>query len=102
MQKQIDPKYDISREGRELVKNYQLAFQRTLRAAQELNRAQCEEANARSALVKWCAPADAKPGEKFGIWCRDEYGNEVLLEVQTEITNGDEIVPATVNIRPRK
>jgi len=105
---QIDPDYDISREGRELVKSYQLAVRRVENARQELNRAECDEQNARDALVKWCAPADAKPGEKFGIWCRDQNGNEVLLEVQTEHVEGDphgsiaHRVPSRVNIRPRK
>src|SRR6266704_3136242 len=84
MTETIDPKYDISPEGRKLVKVYQQSVDETERTKNSYNRAVVDQANARQALIKWCSPGDAKPGEKFGIWSRDQYGNEVLIEVQTE------------------
>jgi len=114
MNEVIDPKYDISQEGRKLVKAYQYAVDQVERTKNEANRARCDEANARKALIKWCSPADAKPGEKFGIWSRDQYGNEVLIEVQTEysdpiLTSSDAETPVairrhegTIKLRYRK
>lgn len=100
------PKYDISREGRDFVKTFQYAETRVQRAERELQSARTDLTSARDALIKWCSPADAQPGEKFGIWCRDEYGNEILLEVCTEAPGGaDEgfsMQPGTVKIRRRK
>jgi hypothetical protein len=87
MSEVLDPKYDVSAEGRKLVKDYQHSLARVEQATNERNRAVTDEANARRALIKWCSPGDAKPGEKFGIWSRDQYGKEVLIEVQTEYTD---------------
>lgn len=87
MSETIDPKYDVSAEGRKLVKSYQYAVDRVERTKNEHLNATTDEHNARNALIKWCSPGDAKPGEKFGIWSRDQYGNEVLIEVQTEYTD---------------
>lgn len=104
----IDPKYDISREGRELVKNYQYAVDRTKTLKSQWSQAINDEAEARKALIKWCSPRDAKPGEKFGIWSRDQYGNEVLIEAQVEYiteTEGDApsvVHEGTINLRYRK
>ena len=39
------------------------------------------ERAARQALGKWMIPADAKPGEKFGVWERDQNGDEALFEL---------------------
>lgn len=87
MSETIDPKYDISAEGRKLVKDYQHSVDEVERTKNAYYRARTNEANARIALIKWCSPKDAKPGEKFGIWSRDQYGKEVLIEAQTEYTD---------------
>jgi hypothetical protein len=102
------PSYDISLEGQRLVKDYQLAIERVKRAESELNSARCEQVNARRALVRWCSPSDAKPGEKFGIWSRDQYGNEVLIEARTEYAEASDgdypgaLHESTINLRYRK
>lgn len=80
------PSYDISAEGQRLVNFYQQTEQRVKAAKSELNCATTELHNSRDALIKWCSPKDAKPGEKFGIWSRDQYGNEVLIEATTSYT----------------
>lgn len=111
MNEVIDPKYDINPEGRKLVTSYQYAADRVEKAKNEANRASVDLANAKNALIKWCSPKDAKPGEKFGIWSRDQYGNEVLIEVQTEYTDpstgtGDAYIAqrheGKINLRYRK
>ena len=102
------PTYDISLEGRNLVKSYQHAVDEVKRMTSELNRATTAQTNARDALVKWCSPADAKPGEKFGIWSRDQYGNEIMIEVRTAYTEASthegcvDHHEATINFRYRK
>lgn len=110
MREDTDPKYDISERGRKLVKEWQQSVARTQRLKKEYDASITEQATARDALIKWCSPADAKPGEKFGIWSRDQYGNEVLIEAVVESMEGSaaenggvrKITESTINLRYRK
>jgi hypothetical protein len=69
-------------EGRRLISEWQEAVERERQLFRDHIGAVNHEREARQALGKWMIPADAKPGEKFGVWERDQNGNEVLFELE--------------------
>ena len=70
-----------SGKGRELIKDWQQSADYVRRLEQQLLDAKSREHDARQSLTKWLAPSDARPGERFGIWDRDQHGREVLFEI---------------------
>lgn len=71
----------ITRDGKALVTRFGDAEIALKHASDEKNRAECELANAITALGKFMCPDDAKQGEKFSIWMRDSQDQERMLEV---------------------
>lgn len=71
---------DVTPEGERLIKDWQAAQERLVRARSEVNGAECAVNNAMNALGRWLAPDDAEKGEKIAVW----YGDSL---VQVEIVN---------------
>jgi hypothetical protein len=84
-------------EGCKLINEWQEAVERERQLSRDHTDALNRERAARLALGKWMIPADAKAGEKFGIWERDRNGNEVMFELEHR-TAGD----SEIRIRRRK
>lgn len=81
-------------EGERLVKNWLSEQEHLERCKSDLNRAQCDLANAKNALAKWILPNDAKKGEKIAIW----YGDSLI---QVEVENEFHDTTITVRVRGR-
>lgn len=75
---------DVTLKGAELIKQWMGSVEMVARAKQQLNRAECDQANATTALGKWMTPDDWKPGEKFCLW----YGDS-LIEVSPVERSGN-------------
>lgn len=73
------PPENVSYETAQKVSRWERAAQAVERAKAEVNRCECELANATNDMVKYLTPADAHQDEKFNIW----YGNG-LITVQPE------------------
>lgn len=54
-----------------LIDRYNAAKERLRNADSAKNSAECELANATTALCKWLVPEDAKPEERFCVWNGD-------------------------------
>ncbi len=67
--------------GRALIRDWQQSVDHVKRLELQLAEAKGRENSARQSLTKWLAPSDARPGEKFGVWDRDQHDNEVLFEI---------------------
>lgn len=72
------PRPDVTDEGRHFIKQWLLMQRRVDDAKKEVTRAECDFANAETALAKWLAPSDITPGEKIGVW----YGDS-LFQVES-------------------
>ena len=73
----------VTEKTHRLVDAFEHARERVRRERAELNRSECDLANAKIALAKWLVPKDAKAGEQFNIW----YGNRLIC-----VTAGSEEV----------
>lgn len=71
---------DVTREGEQHLKQWLNCREETRRAKEALNRAECAEANAHSALAKWLMPHDMKPNEKIGVWVGDSLFQVEMIE----------------------
>lgn len=71
---------DVTREGERVIQRWLDAQEDVKAAKSALTRAECEDANAHSALAKWLMPSDMKPGEKIGVWVGDSLFQVELVE----------------------
>lgn len=69
---------DITPEGKHFIKQWLITKHCVEDAKHGVTRAECNFANAETALAKWLAPSDIKPGEKIGVW----YGDS-LFQVES-------------------
>lgn len=65
-----------------LLNEYLASVEAVKMSERELSRNQTERLNRKNALGKHLVPKDAKQGEKFVIWARDEKNKERLLIVE--------------------
>lgn len=66
-----DKPMKLTSEGNTKALDWKHAQERLARAKSEVNRAECDLANAVTAFGKWLTPTDAKPGETFNVWFID-------------------------------
>lgn len=66
----------------EILKEYLASLQAVKMSERELSRNKTELQNRKNKLGKHLVPKDAKQGEKFSIWVRDENDKEKLLVVE--------------------
>ena len=66
--------YGVTGEVHNLVRRWELSNKGLASARSQVNKAECENANAKNALSKLLLPKDAKPGEVFNLW----YGDSLL------------------------
>lgn len=81
---------DVTREGEQHLKYWLNCQEDTRRAKEALNRAECAEANAHSALAKWLMPHDMKPTEKIGVWVGESLFQVEMTERVAYSTAGAE------------
>ena len=81
-------------EGEKLVAAWESAKERVERLKGDINRAECELANATTALGAWMTPKDAKIGEQFCVW----HGSDMLTVTKTHDSGNGTF---TINVRSR-
>ncbi len=80
---------NVSKEGLDLIKTWEIATSAHKRALQEVNARFIDLQNAERLLCKWMLPHDAKPGEKFGVW----VGNDLIqVEVAGSCPNDNHFI----------
>lgn len=65
-----------------LIQEYLASIEAVKMSERKLSRNQTELLNRQNALGKHLVPKDAKVGERYNIWDRDENGKERLLVVE--------------------
>lgn len=74
---------EITRDGSELVKRWLATVDELKRSKDAVNRADCDERNAQSALAKWLMPSDMGNGEKVAVWFGDSLIQVELAPVES-------------------
>lgn len=87
------PETGVAGEGERLLKSWLRSRERVRNAKREVNSAECDESNNKTALARWLLPKDASVGEKIAIWFGDAL-------VQVECTHaGPGLMDGRVTIR---
>jgi len=73
---------DVTAQGRQHIDRWLRATENLASANKAVSSAECEVANATTALGKWLLPEDAKIDEQFCVW----FGDSLIAAVRPNAT----------------
>ena len=81
----------VTSDGARFVARFLDAQKDLEHARNKVNSAECELHNAESALARWLAPPDIKPGEKIGVWVSDSLLLVEMVKRESYSADGNDL-----------